>query len=519
MNSLVDLASEKQELDAMVERLARSPRLAHLLRYMGDRYFRGEVSMLREFEIATEVFGRRQDFDPSEDAIARVEAHRLRKKLKFYYDTEGRANPIQITIPSGTYTPTFTHRDPPSPSEPTRLTEQPQPIEVPLPVQPAHFRPRNSWPWLALGLAFLSLCGIILSWRSQARQSKLAASPAPRVSQENAHAAAVSDSSAPGAGIVDKTIRIIAGYEGQPHIDPAGHTWQSDRFFLRGGEWRGEQGFTARTNDEFLFRTVRTGEFEYNIPLSPGSYELHLFFNEMGFGPGLGGGEGSRAFNVVANGQTVLAGFDIESDAMGPNIADERVIRDVGPEPDGKLHLEFEGVSGKPIINAIEILPGLPRKQLPIRLTAQPTSFIDRAGNVWTPDNYFLGGQSSLEKPPVTGTPDPGLFAKERWGHFSYALPVDPRGSYTLTLYFAEFYFGPDLVGKGGVGSRLFNVLCNGSALLHDFDIFKEAGSLHAVGKTFHHLRATAQGKLNLTFEPISNYANISAIEVVDESN
>ncbi len=36
--------------------------------------------------------------------------------------------------------------------------------------------------------------------------------------------------------------------------------------------------------------------------------------------------------------------------------------------------------------------------------------------------------------------------------------------------------------------------------------------------KTFHNLKPTAQGKLNLDFEPISNYATVSAIEVLDES-
>jgi hypothetical protein len=200
-------------------------------------------------------------------------------------------------------------------------------------------------------------------------------------------------------------------------------------------------------------------------------------------------------------------------------VADERIFRDVSPGADGKLNLSFEGVSGKPIINALEIVPGQPHRQLPIRITTQPTPFLDRAGNVWSPDNYFLGGQSSLPKPRVTGTADPGLFSMERWGHFTYALPVDPRGTYSVTLYFAEFYFGPDGNGKGGDGSRRFNVFCNGQTLLNDFDIFKEAGALHAVIKTFHHLKPSPQGKLDLTFEPISNYANVSAIEVLDEGH
>jgi hypothetical protein len=70
----------------------------------------------------------------------------------------------------------------------------------------------------------------------------------------------------------------------------------------------------------------------------------------------------------------------------------------------------------------------------------------------------------------------------------------------------------------GGNGSRVFRVMCNGVLLLDDFDIYKEAGSLHALTKTFTHLKPTAQGKLNLTFEPIVNNATVSGIEVLDES-
>jgi hypothetical protein len=94
---------------------------------------------------------------------------------------------------------------------------------------------------------------------------------------------------------------------------------------------------------------------------------------------------------------------------------------------------------------------------------------------------------------------------------------VDTRDRYTLVLHFAEFYFGPEASGVGGTGSRVFDVRCNGNKLLENFDIYKEVGSLHAVTRTFYHLTPTAQGKLNITFEPIDNNATVSGIEVLDE--
>jgi hypothetical protein len=88
-------------------------------------------------------------------------------------------------------------------------------------------------------------------------------------------------------------------------------------------------------------------------------------------------------------------------------------------------------------------------------------------------------------------------------------------GTYTLVLHFAEFYFTSAASGTNG---RLFKVMCNGQMLLDNFDIFREGGNLHEVTKTFRHLKPSAQGKLNLTFEPIVNNATVSGIEVLDES-
>lgn len=225
------------------------------------------------------------------------------------------------------------------------------------------------------------------------------------------------------------------------------------------------------------------------------------------------------AFSVRINGKLTLSAFDVNSDAFGENIADDRVFRDVSPGEDGFLRIDFNAEQGPPVLNAIEVLPGLPHKQLPIRLIAQSSPLTDSRGQLWRPDNYFMNGRLSAQPVHVTAEHDPELFSGERYGHFSYAIPVDTRGRYTAVLSFAEFYFGPGASGRGGAGSRVFKVMCNGETPLNDFDIFKEIGSsLHVLTKTFRHLKPSAQGKLNLTFEPVVNNATISAIEVMDES-
>jgi hypothetical protein len=133
-----------------------------------------------------------------------------------------------------------------------------------------------------------------------------------------------------------------------------------------------------------------------------------------------------------------------------------------------------------------------------------------------------------IARTPVSRTSDFDLYSGERFGHFTYTIPVAP-GKYKVTLRFAETYWGrenqhpslPDQSGSpvGGVGTRVFDVYCNGTALLRNFDISKEAGGpLTAIDKTFHNLQPDAQGKLVLSFVPVRDYACVDALEVEEES-
>jgi hypothetical protein len=487
------MEDERRELDAVSAALENSTRLLRLITYIGDKYFRGETDKLHEYDIATEVFGRPKDtFNAGEDAIVRVEAHRLRKRLKEYYAGEGKDHPIQLSIPSGTYVPVFTRQS----SGPAQLERE-----------TALARPGiRRWLFVAAIAAFaLTILAAYLLFRAYSAKKDAVGAAASDVQQ-----AAPSNA----AAYAQVPLRILAGYGGKPRIDSAGNFWQSDdQYVSYGGRWNYPDNVVARTSNPILFEHWRNGSFYYTIPLRPGVYELHLYF--ISIEPD---SRGPSTFSVTLNRQPLLSSFDINMDALGPNIADERIFRDITPGSDGFLNLNFTAERALATLSAIEILPGTPSRQLPIRLVTQPISYTDHSGQFWRPDDYFMNGYNETKRTQIAGTPDPDLFAAERYGHFTYAIPVDTRDRYTLILHFAEFYFGPSASGTGGVGSRVFRVLCNGNTLLDDFDIYKEAGSLHALTKTFYHLKPTAQGKLNITFEPIANNATVSGIEVVDES-
>ncbi|MEG9433727.1 hypothetical protein [Terriglobus sp. ADX1] len=78
-----------------------------LLQFLTDRTLNGSADVLKEYTIGVEALGRKQDFDPKLDPIVRVQSHRLRVKLKEYYDLEGGRDTVLIELPKGHYTPRF----------------------------------------------------------------------------------------------------------------------------------------------------------------------------------------------------------------------------------------------------------------------------------------------------------------------------------------------------------------------------------------------------------------------------
>ena len=69
---------------------ATAQRSQAFLRYVVERSLTDAPAPLKEFSIAMDVFARGHDYDPSIDATVRVEAGRLRSRLREYYDVRGQ---------------------------------------------------------------------------------------------------------------------------------------------------------------------------------------------------------------------------------------------------------------------------------------------------------------------------------------------------------------------------------------------------------------------------------------------
>ena len=557
-------ASERAELEAVQTSVLfqRAPNLARILTYVCQKHFQRESSSLKEYNIAVEALGRPPDFDPQADAIVRVDAHLLRKRLHLYYEHEGRHHALQIVLPSGQYAPEFVRNGHTRPnSEEMRdaepgvmpigqgrrqtaesrtdasftaslrsssgtvaldclpdddsLTARREPAETSLPAaviqsgaaKKQYRGPRlNKSLWFLLGAVLGAGIAVLAPHRIRPSFQVLEGSPkqgnvtVPEIVRRLGFNF-IPDSYAKG-------IRILCGAS-EDYVDHAGFRWHADRYFSDGVAFNRPVSAIFRSTDPALYSHGRHGVFHYDVPVPPGVYELHLLFAETQ--PGVLDGMREVSYTIGA-GQTDTV--DVASEAGGPEMATMKVYTDIRPGQDGKIHLSFWSADG--FLNALEILPEEHGQPNPVRISALPYLYADPAGQHWLPDRFFLGGRNTDHMFP-SNTGDLPLFSRERFGNFNYSIPVARNYSYQLTLYLAERYWGPHNSGLGGVGSRIFDLRCNEQQLLQNFDLLKEQASASAIAIRFHHLRPDSMGKLNLTFAPVTNYPMINAMEVDPE--
>ncbi|HMF93714.1 MAG TPA: hypothetical protein VKE96_05445 [Vicinamibacterales bacterium] len=162
----------RAELDRLLasELFARSPRLSSFLKFIVEKTLAGEGESLKEHVIAVELYGKAADFNTAEDPIVRIDARRLRDKLREYY-AGPRDAAIVISVPKGSYTPVF---DTSAAASVVQLSADGStvadsaavaaPVVAPLPAASVESIPR--W-WLiagtALGMVIVGLLWLVVS--------------------------------------------------------------------------------------------------------------------------------------------------------------------------------------------------------------------------------------------------------------------------------------------------------------------------------------------------------------------
>jgi hypothetical protein len=87
-----------------------------------------------------------------------------------------------------------------------------------------------------------------------------------------------------------------------------------------------------------------------------------------------------------------------------------------------------------------------------VRINVGGPAYTASDGSVFSPDGYYSGGQTASTTAAISGTPDPALYQDERWGSFSYSIPV-ANGIYDVRLHFVELYYTGNCIGK-----RVFSI-------------------------------------------------------------
>ncbi len=278
-----------------------------------------------------------------------------------------------------------------------------------------------------------------------------------------------------------------------------------------------------------VYETEHWGASAWAIPnLNPqATYTLRLHFAENTFTA-----PGKRLFNVVVNGQQVLADFDIfvAAGAMAKAVVEEFTVR---PDENGIVAIQFvPGSADQPTICGIELIPAGsadakgPKLVLGSAGSTTASIAINAGGpsvGAFLADTDFAGGRIGSSIPNVSlvdisGVTDPApkeVYLTQRVGtgvgSFGYFIPgLIPGATYKVHLHFAEGFFKAP-------GSRMFNAVLNGQTVLNNFDIVAAAGKVNKVVIEEFTVKADRYGLVMLQFlVGAANVPSIRGIELVE---
>jgi adenylate cyclase len=102
-------AGIRQQLETILisPQFVNSRNLQNFLRFIVEKTLAGESADIKGYTVATQVLGRKADFDPNLDPIVRIQAGRLRRALEQYYGLQGQSDAVVIEVPKGSYVPVF----------------------------------------------------------------------------------------------------------------------------------------------------------------------------------------------------------------------------------------------------------------------------------------------------------------------------------------------------------------------------------------------------------------------------
>jgi hypothetical protein len=307
---------------------------------------------------------------------------------------------------------------------------------------------------------------------------------------------------------------------GGPEVTTGGITYEADlppSQLAIGGSPYSNVVLIADTTDDVLYQTERFGVFSYTISVpvlpSPASYLVTLKFAEIypyAF-------VGSRIFTVVINGVRVIMDFDIlawtgdrykafdahipvEVPAGGNSIEIEffgekccleyqRLPKDsyedyfLGEYDQLYDHRQHKGrrvaakcETGVAKVNAILVTDNFAFSPTVVQAINSGGDAVFADGISYDADEFYVLGKTYSTDQTIDGaslSAQP-LYQTERYGDFSYAIPVTPGGTYNVLLKFAEIY---QFISQG---ARVIAVDIEGKRVITGLDLDSEFGAYQA---------------------------------------
>ena len=226
------------------------------------------------------------------------------------------------------------------------------------------------------------------------------------------------------AGHTDFSVRINCG--GDNYTDQSGRVWAKDCYCTGGNAYSTEKDIDA------LYKTAKTGDVEYKVPVPNGVYAVRLMFAETELQYA-----NERFMTININGSTVETGMDIIHDVRGKDKPYSKVYRYIVPNENGEIDITLVNNA---LINGIEIVP---ENDDVIHVNCGSEDFVDWAGFVWNKDRYFTGGEAISEKCDDFRQAAPTLYDRalyltgRKGDDITYQIPVK-ESIYSVQLKFTE---------------------------------------------------------------------------------
>ena len=161
-----DQKAVREQLDRILNSgpFLQSRRRQRFLEYIVNETLAGRGERLKGYNVALAVFDRPKTFDPAIDPIVRIEAARLREKLREYYETEGQTDSVRIELRKGSYAPQIEFRKPAEDRHQDPEAEPAAPSDKTPAAELPWWKRGQRWRIAAIALALLLVLGAAGTW-------------------------------------------------------------------------------------------------------------------------------------------------------------------------------------------------------------------------------------------------------------------------------------------------------------------------------------------------------------------